>query len=220
MDSWSFPTLYSLFVRIQVHQDRFVQFTSAASKITAAFHEHATGGAWAAYSTVAGPGLYVYTLMPLRDLRQLDEMPPLETIMTDVYGPSGLDELRLFRESVVAMEGSVLTGVGTDLPAIVTGPRPPQYFYYASIEVRETLTAAFFTATRRLTSARKEPSIFAYRTFAGRSRVHFFAAGDSIADLGHITNGNGSVPELETQFQDSIASMESSILRYMGHGNG
>lgn len=228
MANWKFPTPYGLFTRIRVRHDRLAAFKSAAARVAAAFHEHRTSRRWTAYSTVAGPGMYVYTLIPLDDLSELDGMEPLDTIMSDVYGAEGIEDLRLFRDAIADIDTSVLAGVDFDLPAIEIGATPPQYVFYASITVQPGRMQEFMTALRRAASAQPADSRWiTYGTFAGRSNMHGFVLGDTIADLKKISLAEKLTAAAYGEESDryladirgAIVAMESSILRYVGHSN-
>lgn len=229
MTDWSFPTPYGLFTRIRVKHDRLAQFRSAAARVAAAFHEHRDSRPWTAYSTVAGPGMYVYTLMPLHDLGDLDGMQSLDTIMSDVYGSDGVEDLRRFRDAIADIDTSVLAGASVDLPRVTIGAKPPQYVFYASIGVHPGRLPEFMAAVRKVAAAQTAGSRFiAYGTFAGTSRMHGFVLGDSIAELGKISLVERLTAEAYgdessrymADIRSAIASLDSSILRYMGHDNG
>jgi hypothetical protein len=229
MGDWRFPTHYCLFIRIRVKQDKFPQFKTGATKVAAAFHQHETSRPWAAYSTVAGPGLYAYLLLPLGDLSDLDGMEPLEKVMQDVYGTEGLSELAIFRESILEMDTSVLADLSTGLPPVESGAKPPEYLFYTSISLQADKVSRFLAASRKAVAAQGEAvRWFAYGTFAGRNRIHGFAASETIGGLASVSQAEAMVEakygrqegrEIMSELQGALSDAESSILRYMGHHN-
>jgi hypothetical protein len=228
MMTWSFPTPYGLFTRIRVKHDRLEAFKKAAARVAAAFHEHRTSRPWTAYSTVAGPGMYVYTLLPLRDLGDLDGMETLDTVMRDVYGEEGEADLRVFRDAIADIDTSVLAGVDFNQPPLEIGATPPQYVFYASITLYPGRLEEFMAALRHVAAAQPADSRWiTYGTFAGRSSMHGFVVGDTIADLKKISLIERLTVEAlgeesgryMADIRGAIATMESSILRYVGHSN-
>jgi hypothetical protein len=227
---WKFPTPYALWAKVKIRYDKLPQFRTAAARIATAFFQHKTSSPWAAYSTVAGPGLYAYVLVPLSDIAQLDQMEALDTVMSDVYGIDGMNDLTLFRETIEEMDISVVSAIDSGTPSCEIGPRPPEYLFYASAPLHPSKVGQFVASTKRAAEAQGESSRwFAYGTFAGRRRIHGFVAGSAIAELAGVSTGEGVVERrygaeaggpILSDLQESIVDVESAILRYMSHHNG
>lgn len=228
---WIFPAPFTLFVRLSIRHDRFPEFKAGASKVAAAFHQHASARPWAAYSTVAGPGMYAYVMIPMNDLAEMDEIQSVDKVVHDIYGEQGLKELEQLRLSLTDMKTFLLNRLGGAIEGIALDDKPPAYLYYASIKLRHVSVKRFIDAAKgALAVQRQEGSPwFAYGTFAGEQRVHGFAPGANISELGAISSmeetitrqrGSDQAEQLLSDINHSIEVTKTSILRYLGHYNG
>ncbi|MFC5498083.1 hypothetical protein ACFPOE_11105 [Caenimonas terrae] len=222
---WLFPTPYCLFVRLSIRRERYLLFKQLASKVAFAYQQHSRRMRWMAYATVAGPENYVYIMMPMPDLADMDSMPSLDLVLQDVYGAEGAVLLEKFQECVLHMETFVLNRVN-DKVEPTERKQPPPYLYYLTLKARPSRMGQLLESVQQLGAATTGSQMFCYATFAGPIRLHAFTMGGTIAELGEIATLERRVVEHYGQeegrkvierIHDSLVDIEVSILRYIGH---
>ena len=225
MAQWQFQSPYCLFVRTSVRRERYSAFKELAGSVAYAYRQHSTRAPWSAYATVVGPSLQAFILVPLENLQDIDSVTSMERVMVDVYGDTGRQMLAQFQDCVLEMGVSVLNRIS---PASASSPQtePPQFLYYANLDVRPAHVSAFVDSINGAAVLDAQNPFTLFGTFAGQTRLHGFMAGNSLADLeavGPIQRrfisglaSEGETP-VSTHHSDALLASETSILRYIGH---
>lgn len=225
ISQWLFPTPYCLFVRLSLRRERHAQFKELASKVAFAYQQHERRMRWMAYATVAGPANYVYIMLPLLELGDMDRMPSLDQVLHDVYGADSQALLERFQECVLQMETYVLNRVNDNV-APIERDQPPPYLYYLNLQAEPRRMEQLMLNLQQLGAATSGSPLFCFATFAGPVRLHAFSMGDTIGELGEIASLEQRVvqhygPEeghkVITQIHDTLTDIDVSILRYIGH---
>jgi hypothetical protein len=222
---WSFPSPLCVFVQTSIRRERYAAFKELAGKVAFAYRQHETRTPWSAYATVAGSSLQACILIPLNELRDMDSVLSLDRVMQDVYGDSGREILSEFQNCVSDMSTSILNQIdlGIDPPARTA---PPQYLYYLNLNVRPSHAQAFLDGLRRAAKAVPIGPFAMFGTFAGQTRIHGFAMGDAIGDLGAIAPfqsqiltgfGREEGERIMSMLHEGLIETETAILRYIGH---
>ncbi|MDE2429145.1 MAG: hypothetical protein KGM99_10475 [Burkholderiales bacterium] len=224
---WLFPTPYCLFVRLSVRRERYIQFKELASKVAFAYQQHSRRMRWMAYATVAGPANYVYIMLPLAELGDMDHMPSLDQVLADVYGPESMPLLERFQDCVLQMETFVLNRVNDGINPIER-EQPPAYLYYLNLQAQPGRMGQLMQNLQQLGLATSGSPLFCFATFAGPVRLHAFTMGNTIAELGEVASlerrvvnhfGAESGHKVISEIHDTLTDIDASILRYIGHLN-
>lgn len=222
---WLFPTPYCLFVRLSVRRERYVQFKDLAGKVAFAYQQHSRRMRWMAYATVAGPANYVYIMLPLAELADMDRMPSLDQVLHDVYGTESTPLLEKFQECVLQMESFVLNRVNDGIDPIER-ETPPPYLYYLNLQAHPGRMGQLMQNLQQLGVATAGSPLFCFATFAGPVRLHAFTMGNTIAELGEVATlerrvvqhyGAEEGHKVIAQIHDTLVDIDASILRYIGH---
>jgi len=222
---WLFPTPYCLFVRLSVRRERYVLFKELASKVAFAYQQHSRRMRWMAYATVAGPENYVYIMMPMPHLADMDRMPSLDLVLQEVYGAEGPVLLEKFQECVLHMETFVLNRVN-DKVEPTEREQPPPYLYYLTLKAHPARMGKLLENVQQLGAATTGSQMFTYATFAGPIRLHAFTMGETIAELGDVATLERRVVEhygpeegrrVIGSIHEALTDIDVSILRYIGH---
>lgn len=225
MPHWLFPTPYCLFVRLSIRRERYGLFKELAGKVAFAYQQHSRRMRWMAYATVAGPENYVYIMMPMPELADMDRMPSLDLVLQDVYGSEGAALLQKFQECVLHMETFVLNRVSDKLDPIER-EQPPPYLYYLTLKPQPSRMGQLLENFQQLSAAATGAPLFCYATFAGPVRLHAFTTGESIAELGEIAalerrvvqhHGPEEGRQVIARIHEALVDIDVSILRYLAH---
>ena len=222
---WQFQNPYCLFVRTSVRRERYSVFKELAASVAYAYRQHSSRVPWSAYATVAGPSLQAFILVPLENLRDIDSVTSMERVMVDVYGDTGRQTMAQFQDCVLDMGVSVLNRIS---PESAPSPRtePPQFLYYANLDVRPAYVSAFVESVGGGAVLDAQNPFTLFGTFAGQTRLHGFMAGNSLADLAaaepiqrRFISGLASEGEapVSMQHSDALLASETSSLSYIGH---
>lgn len=222
---WLFPTPYCLFVRLSVRRERYLQFKELAGKVAFAYQQHSRRMRWMAYATVAGPANFVYIMLPLTELAELDQMPSLDRVLSEVYGDQALLLLEKFQESVLQMETYVLNRINDGIEPL-TRESPPPYLYYLNLQTQPGRMGQLMQNLQQLGAAAAGSPLFCFATFAGPVRLHAFTMGNTIAELGEVASlesrvvkhyGHAEGHQVIAQIHETLTDIDASILRYIGH---
>jgi hypothetical protein len=225
MSQWLFPTPYCLFVRLSIRRERFVMFKQLAGKVATAYQQHSRRMRWMAYGTVAGPANYVYIMMPLIDLGEMDHIPSLDLVLTEVYGTEGAHLLEKFQECVLNMDTFVLNRVN-DQTDPVERAQPPAFLYYLMLHAQPSRMGQLLKNLQQVGAANSGKPLFFYNTFAGPIRFHAFTMGETIGELGNVAtleqrvvqhHGEEEGRRVIERIHDSLVDVDVSILRYIAH---
>ncbi len=226
ISQWLFPTPYCLFVRVSVRREFYPLFKELAGKVSFAYQQHPRRMRWMAYATVAGPANYVYIMLPMATLGEMDQIPSLDQVLQDIYGAEeGIQLLEKFQACVLQMESFVLNRVNDNIEPIER-PEPPPYLYYLTLKAEPSNMGKLLHNFQQLGAATTGGPLFCYATFAGPVRFHVFTMGETIGELGEVATlerrvaqhyGEEEGRQVMARIHESIVDIDTSILRYIAH---
>ena len=100
MPELTLPTAYAFLTEYEVRPNQFPRFREAASRVASAYSRSA-GISWAAYATFVGPTSSLFVLVPLDNLSQLDEIPPMNKVLADEHGEGAVKRYQVRGDRLV-----------------------------------------------------------------------------------------------------------------------